>query len=278
MNYTNDIENYLNKYLDKVNDSKVKEAIAYSLLAGGKRIRPNLFCIALNSYGIDHKEYLNLACSLEMIHTYSLIHDDLPAMDDDDYRRGKKSCHKQFDEATAILAGDSLLTDAFYLASKSNNAHIIKVLAQCAGSNGMIYGQALDIANENIDTIDLIELEKINFYKTGCLLSAPFEMACIIANDLNNLYLWQNIGYKLGLAFQIQDDILDVTGNFEQIGKKVGSDQDNNKITYVNMIGIQRCQSLVQVLFSEIYEILEQINVNYEELKQVLEQIKNRTK
>ena len=208
------IEKVLAEKIDALADSKVKEAMRYSLIAPGKRVRPNLLYEVVKGYGLSESVADEFACAIEMIHTYSLIHDDLPAMDNDDLRRGRPTCHKQFDEATAILAGDGLLTYAFDVASSSTAdpsivVKCIQVLAQCAGSNGMVLGQDLDMNESNASDWDYVR--KVHKYKTGCLLSAPLMMGALVAGkDDETVRQWHEIGISLGLAFQIQDDILDV--------------------------------------------------------------------
>ena len=211
-------EELLNSYIDRLPESRVREAMRYSLMAGGKRIRPLLLYTVLKGYGIDETKGDAYASALEMIHTYSLIHDDLPAMDNDDLRRGRPTCHKQFDEATAILAGDGLLTYAFEIASEdTENASAAlactHILALMAGAGGMVLGQDLDMS-EVSGTTDFEAVRKVHRYKTGCLLSAPLMMASVIAGHSEDTEKWHQLGEKLGLAFQIQDDVMDVNELF----------------------------------------------------------------
>lgn len=244
----------------------VAEAMEYSLMAGGKRLRPQLLITTLRSYGIDYHPYLDVACAIEMIHTYSLIHDDLPGMDNDDLRRGKPTCHKQFDEATAILAGDGLLNESINVILRTAiepemKLEILKVLYDATGMNGMIYGQQQDMYFENRQaTLD--ELKDIDHHKTGCLLSVPLEIGGIIAGSDEREQL-KKLGFTLGLAFQIQDDILDVTSDTETLGKPVGSDIENNKSTYVSLLGLEKAQAYVDELFKKTLEMVYTLTINH---------------
>lgn len=257
------LEDALKHYMDVLPESKVRDAMSYSLLAGGKRIRPNLLFLTLKGYEIDEERGLPFACALEMIHTYSLIHDDLPAMDNDDLRRGKPTCHKQFDEASAILAGDGLLTYAFEVASMSfEDPAVVKkcvsILANMAGPNGMVLGQDLDIQEENGIT-SFEDVKKIQKYKTGCLLSAPLMIASAIAKKENSeLELWHQIGDEIGLAFQIQDDILDVQLTAEEFGKS-NSDARNDKVTCVTLLGMEKAQELMNQLYGDAEDKIQSI-------------------
>lgn len=269
----------LDELLNKYKEGKVKEAMKYSVLAGGKRIRPLMMIQTLRSYKIDYHQYLDLACAIEMIHTYSLIHDDLPGMDNDDLRRGRKTCHKQFDEATAILAGDALLNEAVnvILNSEVDNdlkVKILKELYRSSGANGMIYGQQQDLYFENrVATLD--DLKDIHHYKTGELISVSFVIGSYIANEKDK-EIWRNIGFDLGLAFQIQDDILDVIGNVEDLGKTIGSDQNNNKSTYVSLLGVEKSQEYVNELFEKCYENLYSLQINHGLILELFQKILKR--
>ena len=239
------IESLLENYINSLPDSTTKSAMLYSLTAGGKRIRPHLLYTVLKGYSVNPEIGNPFACALEMIHTYSLIHDDLPAMDNDDLRRGLPTCHKQFDEATAILAGDGLLTYAFEVAASSNEASdtvvkCISILSQMAGPSGMVYGQQLDLEAENKE-IDWNMLQRIHEHKTGCLLTAPLLMGCMLAKHEEDISAWKKIGFSLGLAFQVQDDILDIELTAKEFGKS-NSDQKNHKGTSVSILGIERAK------------------------------------
>lgn len=262
-----EINECLQTILNPLFDGKVKEAAMYSLLAKGKRIRPIIMLTTLQSYGIDYKKYIDVACAIEMIHTYSLIHDDLPSMDNDDLRRGRLTCHKAFDEATAILAGDALLTEAFGVVCRNafltdnQKVQIVTLLSQAAGQSGMIYGQQQDLAFENKQAT-LEELKDIHTYKTGCLFQAPLVMAGIIARptDLENL---KKLGAMIGLLFQIQDDILDVIGDEATLGKKTGSDLKQGKSTYVSLLGLEKAQQEVETCYQETLALIYGMQINH---------------
>lgn len=276
-----DINTRLIQITDCFQDSKVKDAMKYSLLAGGKRIRPLLMLRIIQSYGLDYHDYLDAACAIEMIHTYSLIHDDLPGMDNDDLRRGKPTCHRQFDEATAILAGDGLLNEAVNVILKANynselKIALLSILYQASGVNGMILGQALDIEFEN-KKANRKELDLIHHHKTGDLISASMQMGVLVAN-VDDLETFKEIGYKIGLAFQIQDDILDVVGNSELLGKNVGSDIENNKSTYVTLMGVAKSQEIADCYFNEAITLINKLKINHELILEVLEKLKRRVK
>ena len=276
------IEKVLEEKIDELADSKVKEAMRYSLIAPGKRVRPNLLYEVVKGYGLLESVADEFACAIEMIHTYSLIHDDLPAMDNDDLRRGRLTCHKQFDEATAILAGDGLLTYAFDVASSSTAdpsivVKCIQVLAQCAGSNGMVLGQDLDMNESNTSDWDYVR--KAHKYKTGCLLSAPLMMGALLAgkND-ETVRQWHEIGISLGLAFQIQDDILDVELSSEEFGKS-NSDEKNDKKTSVSLLGLEQSKELMISEYEKVKQsISEMHDFNGEKLISFIESIEKRRK
>ena len=248
------IEEVLKNCLNRLHDSRVKEAMSYSLLAGGKRIRPNLLYETLKGYGKQESCGDEYAAAIEMIHTYSLIHDDLPAMDNDDLRRGRPTCHKQFDEATAILAGDGLLTFAFETCTKAETPSDIKVrciamLARMAGADGMVHGQDLDM-NES-QCSDWNYLVDVHTYKTGCLLSIPLMIgACLCGQSEDIIEQWHSIGNMIGLAFQIQDDILDVQLTPEQFGKS-NSDARNEKVTSVTLLGMDKAEKMMNDLYTQ---------------------------
>ncbi len=276
------IEAVLKEKINSFKDSKVREAMKYSLMAGGKRIRPNLLYTIVKGYGMDESIADEFACALEMIHTYSLIHDDLPAMDNDDLRRGRPTCHKQFDEATAILAGDGLLTSAFSVASSSSIdskkvVKCIQVLAEMAGSNGMILGQILDIEEGEQSNWDYVK--EVHRYKTGCLLSAPLMIGAILADQSQTIIeQWHSIGIALGLAFQIQDDILDVELTSEEFGKS-NSDERNDKKTSVSLLGMKNSISMMNDLYAQVkQDVLQMDDFQAEELIKLIENIEKRRK
>lgn len=274
-----EIEKQLNVICDQFNNHEVSHAMKYSLLAGGKRIRPLLFLQLLDAYGIEWKNYITIACAIEMIHTYSLIHDDLPCMDNDDLRRGKPTCHIQFDEPTALLAGDGLLNEAVLFVLGCDIDPMIKnecaiILYKASGIQGMIHGQNMDMMFENKHAT-LAELEHIHLNKTGALISASLEMASLIAKN-NERPISRELGYKLGLAFQIQDDILDVTSTSLSLGKTIGSDLENNKSTYVSLLGLQKSNQRVYDLFVEIQCLVDALSIDRNLFLKVIEKIKER--
>lgn len=274
------IEEVLQKFLDRLTDSKVKEAMSYSLMAGGKRIRPNLLYEVLKGYGKNESDGDAYAAAIEMIHTYSLIHDDLPAMDNDDLRRGRPTCHKQFDEATAILAGDGLLTFAFETCANANTPAEIRVrciamLASLAGADGMVHGQDLDM-NESAQS-DWDYLKQVHTYKTGCLLSVPMMIgACLSGQSEEIIEKWHQIGNAIGLAFQIQDDILDVQLTAEQFGKS-NSDERNDKVTSVTLLGMEKAEAMMNDLYTQAEQSIAQMpEFDGTQLISMVEQIRSR--
>lgn len=258
------IERNILSFLPDADDGQesVVNAIEYSILNGGKRIRPVLALEFAKSCGGDRHACIPLACAVEFIHTYSLIHDDLPCMDNDDMRRGKPSCHKQFDEATALLAGDALLTHAFSIISEcdiDNDKKVlaISLLAQNSGVNGMIGGQVIDILYENGNPT-VKNLLKMYNLKTGALISAACIMGCICAGaDDEKIAAASKYALALGTAFQIQDDILDIVGDEAKLGKPVGSDAYNNKTTYATLVGIEKAKNDVAKLTEMAISALE---------------------
>lgn len=244
---------------------RLNAAVQYSALAGGKRIRPALCIMVADGLGYNSEAALRAGCAFELIHAYSLIHDDLPAMDNDDYRRGKLTSHKVFGEATAILAGDSLLTMAFewfasltdYGVKAEKVIEIIRIAAIAAGHQGMIGGQMLDITYEKCHA-DLPVLESIHRQKTGALIIAPVKTGAILAGASNNeLQIFENFSSKIGLLFQIVDDILDIVGDPDKLGKMPGSDVRLGKSTYPSLLGLQGAREYAQ----QVYQAsLEQLN------------------
>ncbi|MDE5671362.1 MAG: polyprenyl synthetase family protein [Eubacterium sp.] len=231
---------------------EVVEAMKYSLANGGKRLRP-VFCLEFaKCCGLEKEKAIDFACAVEYIHTYSLIHDDLPCMDDDDFRRGNPSCHKTFGEATALLAGDALLTHAFELIAASDlsadkRIKAVSVLSSKSGVCGMIGGQVIDLKYES-ETPDLAQILSVHKLKTGALISSACLLGCIAAGaDNKQLQAAEEFAYHLGIAFQIKDDILDVIGDSEELGKPIGSDAENDKTTYVSLKGIEESQNDVEV-------------------------------
>lgn len=253
-------------YLEKYSGKEMKEPMGYSLKAGGKRFRPLICLLTCHDLGKDYKEALPFAIAIEFIHTYSLIHDDLPSMDNDDFRRGKLTCHKKYDEATAILAGDGLLNLAFEIMLDALNQNFSKeklecclIIANASGTKGMIRGQALDIKAEN-SIIEKNELLDIYENKTGKLIIASMLVGAIIGGaDEKKIITISKLAYNLGIAFQLQDDILDVIGDEKKIGKPLKSDLKNNKSTYVSLYGLEKAKEDYKALSNDVLEKLEEL-------------------
>ncbi|MDR1026477.1 MAG: polyprenyl synthetase family protein [Lactobacillus sp.] len=261
-----DIKKVISAYSDRFNqeiskhfpmpegkEKRVVEAMHYSLSNGGKRMRPFLVSETSSLFGLPLEKSLNTALALECVHTYSLIHDDLPCMDNDDLRRGKPTCHKQFDEATAVLAGDGLLTYAFELLSKEEKcAELVKLFSSAAGAfDGMIAGQMLDIISEET-AADEATIKRIEEMKTGRLIRYACEAGAVLGNaaetEKNALI---NYSRKIGMAFQIADDILDVEGNPELMGKTLGKDKEQGKITFVGLYGLEKSKEIAHKLVDD---------------------------
>ncbi|BDF70827.1 farnesyl-diphosphate synthase [Oscillospiraceae bacterium] len=250
-------------FTDREPRADLYDAMRYSLLAGGKRLRPILALEACRMCGGDVEAVLPLACAVEMVHTYSLIHDDLPCMDDDDLRRGRPTNHKVYGEATAVLAGDGLLTAAFetiFDCASDLPARRVLEAAQClaaaSGGRGMVGGQALDMAGEG-HALTLPDVEELQQLKTGALISAAAEMGCILAGGSGeDRAAVRKYARKLGLAFQIRDDMLDVEGDAATLGKPIGSDARSEKTTFVTLKGLDACRALVERLSEEAEEAL----------------------
>lgn len=269
-----EFEAYLASLFEQIEPSKVKDAMMYSLLNGGKRIRPRLLLATLSAYGQKCEKGFAAAAAIEMIHTYSLIHDDLPAMDNDTLRRGKPTCHVAFDEATAILAGDALLTMAFDLAAQAGedaktSLMIVRECAQNAGANGMVLGQARDLEGEGKTFHQVHQLQDIHIYKTGKLLILPLVCGAILAQRHGDISVWREIGELIGLSFQIQDDVLDVTASSEQLGKNANSDVENDKSTYVKILGIEAAKSEAIDLFDKAKACLATLNIHKEPMEEI---------
>lgn len=263
---------------------KLKEAMEYSLKAGGKRLRPVLLFATLHAFNKDEMVGLDIACALEMVHTYSLIHDDLPSMDDDDLRRGLPTNHKVFGEATAILAGDALLTYSFELIASTQRSGIssemkmdlVRLFAKASGSEGMVGGQIADLEGEG-KNITLEQLEYIHEHKTGKLLQFPVIAGAILSEASDSqLHALKEFAKHLGLAFQIKDDILDVEGDESLIGKPVGSDIDKEKSTYPSLLTLEgakkKCQDHLNLAKDSLYKA----NVNHGLLEKIANYIVDR--
>ena len=286
---TNFFETELKKELQELSyPETIAKGMEYAVLNGGKRLRPFLLFATLELLNENINKGVKSAIALEMIHSYSLVHDDLPALDNDDYRRGKLTTHKVFGEAEGILIGDSLLTYAFYVLSQKNLeflsseqiVNIISKTSEYSGINGMIGGQMIDIQSEN-KKIDLETLKYIHSHKTGKLIKLPIEIACIIANlEKNKREVLEEYADLIGIAFQVKDDILDVEGNFEDLGKPVGSDIDLHKATYPSILGMEESKKILNDTVEKAKEIIK--NKFGEEKGKVLislaDFIKNRNK
>ncbi len=269
----------LGVYCDRINEAlsqltadkpalreSVCKAMEYSLLAGGKRLRPVLMLEFARMCGADPDQLVRVACSIECIHTFSLIHDDLPCMDDDDFRRGRPSCHKQFSEATALLAGDALNTLAFEIIadaamdgsiSAQTAVMLTSVLSKAVGVGGMIGGQIIDLEAENRE-ITPDELDLLQSCKTGALIEAACVMGVVLGGRYEMIPAASKYACALGRAFQIVDDILDVTGTFEELGKPIGSDNEQHKSTYVTALGIEGAQKEADRLTEQALVVLRQ--------------------
>lgn len=261
-----EVDSYLEQYLPKESEypSEIFEAMRYSIFAGGKRLRPVMLLSACEALGGDGNRAIPFACAIEMIHTYSLIHDDLPAMDNDDYRRGRLTSHKKFGEALAILAGDGLLHHAFEVMSNAcvidccvETAKAMQAIAHGAGVYGMLSGQVVDVLSEG-KQIDEKTMYFIHKNKTAAMLQGALKAGALLAGaDKQQVGNMEKAGEKIGVAFQIADDILDITSTLQELGKPVHSDEKNEKNTYVTMYGMEESKKMVEKLSQEAIAILE---------------------
>lgn len=263
--------------------TNLSDSMIYSLEAGGKRIRPMLVQAVLNDFGKNHPDALKVGAAVEMIHTYSLIHDDLPSMDDDDFRRGKPTNHKVFGEAVAILAGDALLTYSFGVLARMNSVNaeqkieLVELLSETAGAEGMVGGQIMDLEGES-KQLSLQELEQIHLHKTGELLRFSIEAGAILAGiSQKERIILREYAVHIGLAFQIQDDILDITGTMEQLGKTAGKDITSEKSTYPSLLTLIGAQEKLQQHYSQALEALDRLSLKDDLLRRFAEYIVNRT-
>ena len=262
-------------------------AMRYSVLGDGKRIRPVLVYSSGMALGSELEQLDGPAASVEIIHAYSLIHDDLPAMDDDDLRRGKPTCHKAFDEATAILAGDALQALAFKILAEDPQIKVddtlrikmITLLAEASGSLGMAGGQAIDLDSVG-KSLDLHQLENMHRHKTGALISASVELGALASGQLDDERRSRLLGYAdaIGLAFQIRDDILDIEGETEIIGKPQGSDQEQNKPTYPNLLGLEGARKAAQTMHEKALDSLDIFDEKADLLRSIADYIVKRNK
>ena len=265
-------------------EPKLQEAMEYSLTAGGKRLRPILVMAAADAVGAKGTDFVQVACGIEMIHTYSLIHDDLPAMDNDDYRRGKLTNHKVFGEAMAILAGDALLTQAFEVMGRQQGVepqvllHVMQEMSIAAGPDGMVGGQVIDMLSED-KRISMEELRKLHMGKTGALFRAALRCGAILGGATEKqLADLTEYAECFGLAFQITDDILDVIGDEAEIGKPVGSDERNNKSTYVTLTSLEEAQALAAKTVDRAVNALSDMGEEAKFLRELVQYLINRKK
>jgi len=264
---------------------RLVDAMRYATFNGGKRVRPVLAYAAARAVGGDPLQADDVAVALEMVHSYSLVHDDLPAMDDDDLRRGKPTCHIAFDEATAILAGDALQCLAFEVLTRSplslpdaTRLRLIRILASNSGTQGMAGGQALDLAAEG-KNLSLQQLETIHAHKTGCLIRASVAMGALSCPAIDEALLapLDQYAQAIGLAFQVQDDILDVIGDTEQLGKQQGADQALAKATYPSILGLEQARELAHALCQQAIDAVAGFGPQAEPLRQLARYIVSRT-
>ncbi len=281
------VENRLEKLLPlpEGGERRLFEAMRYSLFAGGKRMRPFLVVASSDLFNIDKSQSLRVAAAIECIHTYSLIHDDLPAMDDDDLRRGKATVHKAYDEATAILAGDGLLTLAFEILSHPDThrdanvrCNLISAIARAAGVQGMVGGQAIDLAAENQD-LNIGEVARLQQMKTGALIAISAEAGAILGKATKHQQqLLQGYAHDLGLAFQIADDLLDCEGTPEETGKATQKDAERGKATFVSLMGIEKARKQAAFLAEQAIEHLEEFGDKAALLKALARYVVDRRK
>lgn len=280
------VDAFFRSYFEnRIAPTVLHDAMLYSLFAGGKRVRPILALASYEACGNDSKEIVPYAAALELIHTYSLIHDDLPAMDDDDLRRGKPTSHKVFGEAIAILAGDALLTEAFMILSdrtlspairESDLLRASREIAVAAGSRGMVAGQVQDMLSENTEP-DEQTLSFIHKHKTAALLSSSVRIGPILAAaDKERFGALSAYGVKIGLAFQVVDDILDLEGETEELGKPKGSDEKKKKMTYPSLYGLDRSKEIAQGLISEAIGSLKLFGSEADPLREIARYLLNR--
>ena len=258
------LNTYAKEYLEKLDmPDLLKESIRYSLVNDGKKIRPLSFLYLLKYYGVDYSKYFDIALAIELVHTYSLVHDDLPEMDNDDYRWGKLTNHKVFGQDIAVLTGDAMLTLAFEVLSDADvkpelKVRLIKQFANYSGAMGMIAGQVYDVKQKNYD-VDADYLRRMHSLKTGRLIELPMDFACLVANKLDEYNDVKEFGQQLGIAYQIKDDILDYYGDFEKIGK-LPSDED--MITYLSFYGIEECEELLKKHTLNAINVAKRLNNN----------------
>lgn len=272
------VEHTLDKLMPLGGDpeDRVIEAMRYAVFNGGKRIRPFMVLASSDMFGVDRRSAVRAAAAVEMVHCYSLVHDDLPAMDNDELRRGKPTCHIKFDEATAILAGDALLTRAFEVLADDEThqdarvrADLILALAEASGERGMVGGQVLDLMAETTE-LNMPEITRMQRMKTGMLISVSCEMGAILGHASEHArHTLHAYAHDLGLAFQIADDLLDVEGSEEKVGKKTGKDENAGKSTFVSLMGVERARGQARMLSDQAIQHLEIFGEKSDLLKQL---------
>lgn len=287
--YQKSVETALDHWLPKasIQPEKLHEAMRYSVLSEGKRIRPVLVYATGEAFGVDLDELNGPACAVEIIHAYSLIHDDLPSMDDDDLRRGRPTCHKKYDEATAILAGDALQALSFHIlahdpkikVNSQQRLSMINTLAIASGSRGMAGGQAIDLAAVG-KSLNIAELENMHIHKTGALIRASAELGALSVENVDPDLFSRVSHYAkcIGLAFQIKDDILDIEGDTETLGKPQGSDMARNKPTYPELLGLDGAKQAANDLHSEAIKCLNAFDKRADMLRDIADYIVKRDK
>ncbi len=278
------VEQVLDQWLpsEKTHPDHLHKAMRYSALNGGKRIRPILVYLTGEALGLKPETLDGPACAVELIHAYSLIHDDLPAMDDDDLRRGQATCHKAFDEATAILAGDALQSLAFQILAQDESMHIdpknrllmIQKLAEASGSHGMVGGQAIDLICEG-KTISLAELENLHILKTGALIRASVQLSALNSSthEPSTLKKLDHYAKCIGLAFQVKDDILDVEGDTQTLGKPQGADLKHDKSTYPALVGLKEAKQMAEDLHQDALHSLKALGNEADPLRWISQYI-----
>lgn len=289
LRYQRSVEAALERWLPEpsIQPEHLHDAMRYAVLGNGKRIRPVLVYATGEAFGTPLNELDGPACAVEMIHAYSLVHDDLPAMDNDDLRRGRPTCHRAFDEATAILAGDALQALAFHILAHDpaisvdagRRLRMVNTLAIASGSRGMAGGQAIDLAAVG-RSLNIAELENMHIHKTGALIRASVELGALSHPDVDSDQVDQVCHYAhcIGLAFQIRDDILDIESDTETLGKPQGSDQARNKPTYPNLLGLAGAKQAASDLYNEAMDSIQPLGEHAEMLRWVADYIVNRNK
>lgn len=275
-----DAEAKFDEHLPPVKDRpcRLHEAMRYSMFAGGKRLRPGLAKATFDMFGGKGEKIWLATSALEMLHTFSLIHDDLPCVDNDDYRRGKLTSHKKFGEATAVMAGDALCIHAFEMMGKTGNAKAIEVLAHLLGTYGMIGGEMTDIECEG-KTVDLEIVDYIHYHKTAALIEASLLVGAMLADaSEKDMEIIRNYGRSIGLAFQIVDDILDIVSTTEELGKDAGSDIEKGKATYPSIVGLEKSRERARELYEESIKALDGLTCDTSILRSIAAYIITRVK